>query len=396
MTTTTTTRSFASTLCAALAIGAAGIAPSNAQTRAPPLVPMPSTFDNGNVYRQHNLVSDGSVTADHVDPNLVNAWGLAFNPFGFVWVANNGTGTSTLYDGAGSPQSLVVQIPTPSDNSGGNPTGIVFNGSSGFVVTAAGASGASRFIFATEDGVIAGWAPSVDATHAIVAVDNSTSTGAIYKGLALSAGGNGQLLYAADFHNAKVDVFDSSFAPVDLAALASAKGNANTPFHDRRIPAGFAPFGIQAIGGDIYVTYALQDADKKDEIAGRGLGYVDVYDPNGALLHRVASRGSLNAPWGVALAPAGFGRFSNTILIGNFGDGTINAYEPVLNFPLGALRGADHRPLKIDGLWGLAFGNGLAKQPVNTLFFAAGPDDEAHGLYGRLDPATESDDDIND
>jgi uncharacterized protein (TIGR03118 family) len=397
MTTTTKTHSFAFALCAALTIGAAGIALSNAQTAADPartLVPMPSRIDNGNVYQQHNLVSDGSVTADHVDPNLVNGWGVAFNPFGFVWVANNGTGTSTLYDGAGSPQSLVVQIPTPSANSGGNPTGIVFNGSSGFVVTAAAASGPSRFIFATEDGVIAGWAPNVDATHAIVAVDNSTSTGAIYKGLALSAGGNGQLLYAADFHNAKVDVFDSSFAPVDLAA--SAKGNANTPFHDSRIPAGFAPFGIQAIGGDIYVTYAQQDDDKEDEVAGRGLGYVDVYDPNGALLHRVASRGNLNAPWGVALAPAGFGVFSNTLLIGNFGDGTINAYETVLNFPLGQLKGPDHRPLKIDGLWGLAFGNGLANQPVNTLFFAAGPDDEAHGLYGRLDPASASGDDIND
>jgi uncharacterized protein (TIGR03118 family) len=356
---------------------------------------MPSR-DNGGTYQQHNLVSDGFVTADHVDPNLVNAWGLAFNPFGVVWVADNGTGDSTLYDGTGTPQSLVVQIPTPSANSGGNPTGIVFNGSSGFMVHAAGLSGASRFIFATEDGVIAGWAPNVDTTHAIVAVDNSTSTGAIYKGLALSAGGSGQLLYAADFHNAKVDVFDSSFAPVDLASLSAAKNGANTPFHDRRIPSGFAPFGIQGIGGDIYVTYAQQDADKHDEVAGRGLGYVDVYDPNGALLHRVASRGNLNAPWGVALAPAGFGQFSNTILVGNFGDGTINAYEPVFNFPVGTLRGQDHKPIKIDGLWGIAFGNGLANQPVNSLFFAAGPDDEAHGLYGRLDPAMESDDDISD
>jgi len=392
MTTKTTTRSFI-TLCATLAFGVAGIGLSGAQTLSP-LVPTLSSISD--LYQQHNLVSDGSVTADHVDPNLVNAWGLAFNPFGFVWVADNGSGDSTLYDGAGNPQSLVVQIPTPTASSGGNPTGIVFNGSSGFMVTAAGVSGASRFIFATEDGIIAAWAPNVDATHAIVAVDNSKGSGAIYKGLALSGDGSRQLLYAADFHNAKVDVFDSSFAPVDLAASTAARPSSNTPFHDRKIPAGFAPFGIQAIGGNIYVTYAMQDADKEDEVAGRGLGYVDVYDPNGTLLHRVASRGSLNAPWGIAMAPAGFGRFSNTLLVGNFGDGTINAFEPVFNFQIGTLRGPDHQPLKIDGLWGLAFGNGLANQPVNTLFFAAGPDDEAHGLYGRIDPATATGQDSED
>lgn len=376
-------------LCASLAFALTGIALGDMPATNPNPVlaprPLPPQDDNGNVYQQHNLVSDGFVTADNVDPNLVNAWGIAFNPFGFVWVADNGTGVSTLYDGAGKPQSLVVQIPTPTASSGGNPTGIVFNASSGFGVTQAGVSGSAKFIFATEDGVIAGWAPNVDATHAIVAVDNSTSTGAVYKGLALSAGGNGQLLYAADFHNAKVDVFDSTFAPV-LPSTANA-------FADHNIPSGFAPFGIQAIGGDIYVTYAQQDADKHDEIDGHGLGYVDVYDPNGTLLRRLAARGNLNAPWGVALAPAGFGRFSNTILIGNFGDGTINAYDPVFHFQVGTLKGQDHHPLKIDGLWGLAFGNGMQNQSVNTLFFAAGTDKEAHGLYGRIDAASQGSDD---
>ena len=293
-----------------------------------------------------------------------------------MWVANNGTATSTLYDGAGNVQSLVVQIPTPTADGGGNPTGIVFNASTGFAVTSAGVSGASRFIFVTEDGVIAGWAPTVDGTHAIRAVDNSATTGAIYKGAALSAGGAGQLLYASDFHNGKVDVFDDKFMPAALPPTA---------FTDRTLPAGFAPFGIQAINGDIYVTYAQQDADKHDELHGPGLGYVDVYDPNGSLLGRVASRGLLNAPWGVALAPAGFGSLSNSLLIGNFGDGRINAFDPLLSFPLGSLRGQNHKPIQIDGLWGIAFGNGFANQPVNTLFFAAGPDDEAHGLYGRID-----------
>jgi uncharacterized protein (TIGR03118 family) len=247
------------------------------------------------------------------------------------------------------------------------------------VVTTATGSGPSRFIFVTEDGVIAGWSPSADVTHAVMAVDNSAS-GAIYKGVALSAGGNGQLLYATDFHNGKVDAFDNTFAPATLTGT----------FTDSMLPAGFAPFGIQAIGGNIYVTYALQDADKHDELHGKGLGYVDVYDPNGNLIRRVASRGALNAPWGIAFAPAGFGTLSNSLLIGNFGDGRINAFEPSFGLPLGTLRGADHNPIQIDGLWGIAFGNGFLDQPVNTLFFTAGPNDEANGLFGRIDaqPAT--------
>jgi uncharacterized protein (TIGR03118 family) len=333
-------------------------------------------------YAQRNLVSDGTITAEHIDPNLVNAWGVAFNPTGVVWVADNGTGMSTLYDGDGNVQSLIVAIPAPGAATGGNPTGIVFNATNAFNVTAGGKTGSAKFIFVTEDGIIAGWAPSVDGTHAITAIDKSATTGAIYKGVALSAGGSGSLLYAADFHNATIDVFDGNFAPVTPASA--------TAFTDRSLPKGFAPFGIQAIGGDIYVTYAQQDADKEDEVDGRGLGFVDVYDPNGVFLRRLASRGALNAPWGIAQAPAGFGAFSNAILVGNFGDGRINAYDPVFGFWLGQLRGTNHQPIQIDGLWGIGFGNGFANQSVNTLFFASGPNGEAHGLYGRLDPASNS------
>ena len=327
------------------------------------------------VYAKRNLVSDGTIPAAHTDPNLINGWGVAFNPYGFVWVASADGNVSTLYDGLGNPQPLVVQIPSPTMSIGGSPTGIVFNGSDKFVVSRNGLSGPSRFIFATEQGVIAAWSPAVDFTHAVRMVNNSAS-GAIYKGLAIGANGNIQLLYAADFRNARVDVYNTAFHRQGLAPGA---------FVDPYLPPGYAPFGIQAINGDIYVTYARQNADKDEEVAGPGLGYVDVYSPNGRLIRRVASGGALNAPWGVAMAPAGFGRFSNALLIGNFGDGRINAFEPVFNLPLGTLRDKDGKAIRIDGLWGIAFGNGLSVQPVNTLFFAAGPDDEEHGLYGRID-----------
>ncbi|HEY3698667.1 MAG TPA: TIGR03118 family protein [Spongiibacteraceae bacterium] len=328
----------------------------------------------GNFYEQRNLVSDGAVAADHVDSNLVNAWGLAFNPTGPVWVSNNGTGTSTLYDGAGDIIPLVVTIPGPITSADpGKPTGIIFNGSSDFVITQGTKSGPGRFIFATEQGTLAGWVPNIDMTHALTVIDNSKQN-AIYKGLALSAGGNGSLLYATDFHNGKIDVFDGKFAPVQIPGK----------FVDPYIPPGFGPFGIQAINGDIYVTYAKQGPDKVDDVHGKGLGVVDVFDPNGYLLRRIATGGPLNAPWGLALAPAGFGRFAGALLIGNFGDGRISAYDPVTGWYLGQLRTKNHRPLEIDGLWGLAFGNGFAGQPVNTLYFTAGPAAEAHGLYGSV------------
>jgi uncharacterized protein (TIGR03118 family) len=326
-------------------------------------------------YTSHVLVSDGAIPAAHIDPNLKNGWGVVFNPNGFVWVTDNGSGKSTLYDGDGVPQSLVVTIPG-AGGAQGAPTGIVFSSSNDFAVTQTGISGPSRFIFAGEDGTISGWAPNVDGTHAILAVDNSPSK-AVYKGLALASNGNGNFLYAADFHNGKVAVFDSKFQP------ASLPGN----FSDPRLPAGFAPFGIQNLNGNLYVTYAKQDADRHDDVAGPGLGFVNVFNANGQLIRRIASRGALNAPWGLALAPADFGIFSNALLVGNFGDGRINAYDlPTGNF-LGQMRGPDGKRLVIDGLWGFAFGNGINDQPTNVLFFAAGPNGESDGAYGRIEPS---------
>jgi len=325
-----------------------------------------------NAYQQHNLVSNGAVPADNVDPNLVNAWGIAFNPTGVVWVANNGTGTSTLYNGLGVPQALVVTIPAaPGAQGPGSPTGTVFSGSNDFAVTNGTTSAPSRFLFVSEDGVISGWAPTVDATHAVQAVFNQN---AIYKGVAITGNGTGNFLYATDFFGAKIDVFDATFAPV------------TTPggFTDPNLPAGYAPFNIQNIGGDLYVTYAKQDPTKTTDVHGPGLGIVNVFDANGNLIRRVATGGTLNAPWGVALAPASFGRFANRLLVGNFGDGTISAFNPRNGNFVGRMRTPDGAILTIDGLWGLAFGNGVQNQPTNTLFFTAGPNAEANGLYGSL------------
>jgi len=327
-------------------------------------------------YSVHNLVSDGFVKADHLDTDLVNPWGVAFNPNGFVWVANNHSGLSTLYDGFGVKNPLIVSIPpAPGGTPPGAPTGIVFSSGADFVLTRGTLTGPSRFIFATEDGTIVAWAPAVDGTHALLGWDNSPAH-SIYKGIALAGNGAGHFLYATDFHNNRIDVYDSTFHPVTLSGH----------FFDPRIPRGFAPFGIQNILGNLYVTYAKQDDDAEDDVAGQGLGFVDVFDPNGHLIRRIAARGPLNAPWGMALAPANFGRFSNMLLIGNFGDGRINVYDPVTSEFRGQLRTGHGEPVEIEGLWGIAFGNGLLNQPINTLFFAAGPGDEEHGVYGRIDP----------
>jgi uncharacterized protein (TIGR03118 family) len=326
-----------------------------------------------NSFTVHNLVSDQPGVATNLDTNLVNAWGLVASATSPWWVANNETATSTLYNGAGTPQSLVVSVP-------GAPTGIVFNGGASFVVMSGGASGPARFIFASEDGTISGWNPAVPPTvpppskQAIVAVDNSAA-GAIYKGLAIATTTAGSLLYAADFHNGRVDVFDGAWAPVTTAG----------GFVDPNLPKGFAPFGIQTLQGRIFVAYAKQDADAEDEIAGEGLGAVDAYDTEGHLLARVATGEPLNAPWGMTIAPAtGFGRFSGNLLVGNFGDGRINAYDLATFEPRGHLKTANHHPLVIDGLWGIGFGNGAGSGPTTTLYFAAGPDEESHGLFGAI------------
>jgi uncharacterized protein (TIGR03118 family) len=332
-------------------------------------------------YLTQNLVSDVPGLAATTDPALVNAWGIAFNPAGLAWVADNHSGGSTLYDGLGAKNSLAVGIPDASGTVGaGAPTGIVFNGSSNFVVTQGADSGPAAFIFAGEDGVISAWAPNVPlpvpATIAHVAADRST-VNAIYKGLALGSSGGNNFLYATDFHNGRIDVFNGSFGLTSLA------GN----FTDPNIPAGFAPFGIQNIGGQLFVTFAKQDAAAEDDSPGPGNGFVDIFDTGGNLVKRLVSQGNLNSPWGLAQAPANFGALSSALLVGNFGDGRINAYDPSTGAPLGTLSNPGGTPITIGGLWGLQFGNGINNQPTNTLFFSAGPVGESHGLYGRIDTA---------
>jgi uncharacterized protein (TIGR03118 family) len=315
-------------------------------------------------YEQHNLVSDGAVPADHAaDTDLVNPWGLAATGTSPWWVSDNGTNKSTLYNGnTGVKAGLVVNVP-------GHPTGIVFNPGTGFAVPG---HNKSLFIFATEDGTIAGWPGSGTAVFEFPNVPG----GAVYKGLAFAHTATADYIYAANFHAGTVDVFDSTFTAV--------MGG----FRDPSIPVGFAPFGIQNLGNTIYVTYAMQDADAHDDVRGEGNGYINAFDISGHLLRRVASKGELNSPWGLALAPAGFGKFSGDLLVGNFGDGRIHAFDPRPaegQFPaVGLLHSTAGRPIEIDGLWALAFGNGGSAGPATTLFFTAGPLDEEHGLFGSL------------
>jgi uncharacterized protein (TIGR03118 family) len=333
---------------------------------------IPSSAAERNVYSLHPLVSDVAGAAPTTDPNLVNAWGLTASSTSPWWVADNGTDKSTLYNGnTGAIVPLVVDV-------AGGPTGAVFNGTGAFAVSNGTVSASARFLFASEDGKIRGWNPAVSPTVALVGADRS-GAGAIYKGLAIAQTASGPRLYAADFHNARVDVFDGSW---NLVGGPDA-------FVDPRLPAGYAPFGIQTIGSRVFVSYAKQDEEAEDEIAGQGLGFVDVFDTAGNLLARVAQHGQLNAPWGLALAPASFGRFGGDLLVGNFGDGEINAYEELSNGQFahrGELRGSDGSPLAIDGLWALEFGNGGTAGPTSTLFFTAGPDEESHGLFGSITP----------
>ncbi len=357
-----------------LAAAVAVLAVPAAWAAAPPAPPPNCGVTNG--YTQRNLAANSpALGAAHVDPHLVNTWGLAFNPTGVAWVANNKTGTSSLFNGDGVPQPLVVGIPEPGKAEPGEPTGIVFNGSDAFVVSGgAGVSGPANFIFATEEGTLAAWAPMVDEAQAKIVADNS-SMGAVYKGLALSGSGAQAKLYATDFRNGRVDVFDAHFVRMSMPGA----------FEDPSMPPGFAPFNIQEIDGTLYVTYAQQDPEREDDVPGAGAGFVNAFDMNGKLLRRVISQGQLNAPWGLAMAPAGFGPFSNHLLVGNFGDGHINAYDPATGAWAGALTRPDGQPLVIDGLWALRFGNGVENQPLETLFFTAGPALESQGLFGRLD-----------
>jgi uncharacterized protein (TIGR03118 family) len=316
-------------------------------------------------YDQTNLVSDIPGMARVTDPSLVNPWGMASSATSPWWVSDNGMDLSTLYNGnTGAKSALVVDIPSAA------PTGLVFNNTADFLLP-----GGSKalFIFSTETGHIAAW----NGAQGTTAISMAAPGGAVYKGLAIGTANSASYLYAADFLQGKVQVFNSTFGTTNTLT-----GN----FTDPNLPSGYAPFGIKNLGGKIYVTYAQQSGipGDIDEVHGAGKGFVDVFDTNGNLLNRVASGGTLNAPWGLTIAPSNFGDFSNDLLVGNFGDGTINAFDPTTFTFEGQLLDVNGNPVVIDGLWDLNFGNGANAGLRNSLYFSAGINDENDGLVGFL------------
>lgn len=338
------------------------------------------------VYLRTDLLSNVQNLVQPKDPDLQNAWGVANFPGGPLWVADNNDGLSTLYDGNGVKQGLKVMIPLPPSRTAppaAAPTGMVWNPTRSFPITVGSTTAPAIFIWASEDGTITAWNPAVDPivaglSTASLVVDNSAA-GAVYKGLAFGANKHGTFLFATNFSAGTVDVFDKDFKPTTLDGT----------FADATIPAGFAPFGIANVDNNLYVTYAKQNAQKNDEIAGAGLGFVNVFTTDGALIKRFASRGRLNAPWGVVRATQQFGAFSGAILIGNFGStgkfaGWINAFGGGNdNDFLGELRDANHKPISIDGLWSLVFGTFL-NSDADTLYFTAGPNRQQNGLFGKI------------
>ncbi len=322
-----------------------------------------AAFARADSYSWTNFQSDIAGVAQHVDPNLVNPWGMAASSGGTIWVSDNGTGVSTLYHQDGTAVSLVVTIPTAARNrEGGNPTGVVFNSTSFFNVTLNGNSQPARFIFVSEDGSISGWNPALDQTHAIIAVDNGTNRGinrAIYKGATLGVANGHNFLYATNFHTGHVETYDESFHQVNPGGFA-----------DPGLPAGYGPFGIRNFNGEIFVTYAKQDHHREDDVPGPGFGFVNVFDTSGNFLRRLISNGNLNAPWGLALV-------EDELWVGNFGDGKINNYDPATGAFIETISRADGTPLEFDGLWDLLpLGDGV--------YFTAGIADEEHGLFGII------------
>ena len=354
----------------ALAAGALGAAPAGA------------TAHTAGGYRQINLVSDQRGKAHLHDSDLVNAWGLAASPGtnaspgSPLWVADNGSDVATLYAGAGA--TSVSKVPLTVSVTGAAPTGQVFNGDgSAFTVKDdQGNSGSALFIFDTENGTIDGWSPNVGgpspSTVTEVARDNGAN--AVYKGLAVAQVNGKSFLYATNFRSGRVEAYDSTFTPVEMPGGL---------FVDRGLPTGYGPFGIAEINGKLYVSFAKQDATLHDDVAGSGHGFVDVFTNNGKFVRRLISRGALDSPWGMALAPASFGQFGEDLLVGNFGNGLINVYNPDNGAHLGVLRQSNGVPIQIDGLWGLMFGNGNAAK-TNQLIFSSGPSDESHGLLGKI------------
>ena len=330
-------------------------------------------------FSQTNLVANkASYGASRVDPLLLNAWGLAFSPNGFAWISANGAGLSTIYTGEGAQVRPPVTIPSATGSTGGIPTGVVFSGSNTDFLLPAPNNQAARFIFSGEDGIISAWNGTAG-NNAVVVKDNSSS--ASYKGLAIATNNGASYLYAPNFRTGKIDVFDKNYNAVSM------------PFTDPQIPSGFAPFNVQNIDGMLYVTYAKVGADGDDE-AGMGNGYVDIYNTDGSFVQRFVSGGQLNSPWGIAKAPATFFGDENDgdqsiILIGNFGNGHINAYHSNGKF-MGEL--AQHPtpmhpqvPIVIDGLWAISFAPATATSiDPDRLYFTAGPNDEQDGLYGYI------------
>jgi uncharacterized protein (TIGR03118 family) len=311
-------------------------------------------------YSQINLVSDIPGLAAKTDPNLVNPWGIAESAGSPFWISDNGLGRASLYNSTGTPQGLVVTIPGVGGNASA-PTGQVFNGTTNF--------NSDLFIFATEDGTIAGWRGALGTTAEVLL---SSSAGAVFKGLAIGSTAQGTYLYSADFHNNQITVVPGTSAP----ALTGT-------FTDPNLPAGFAPFNIQNLNGKLYITYAKQDAAGHDDVPGAGNGFIDVYDLNGNFVNRLISGGPLDSPWGLAIAPASFGAAGGDLLVGNFGNGSINAFKLDGTF-VGTLAAVNGTPLVNDGLWGLTFGNGGNGGTTNALYLTAGLNGESDGLFAQI------------
>jgi uncharacterized protein (TIGR03118 family) len=363
---------------------------------------------SGNVL-QTNLVSDLPGVAQQLDPNLVNPWGISESGGSPFWISDNNAGVSTLYNTQGAPVSPVktlpqnfITIPAPGDptGNGGTPTGTVFNTTlgttNGFMITNGTKSAPAIFLFATEDGTIVGWNPGINpagsdpklaGTFGTIAVDNSANpsaaAGAVYKGLTIATDAAGVTrLYAANFRSGQIDVFDTSFKPVTDLPMGA--------FTDKTLPPGYAPFDVQELGGKIYVTYALQNADKHDDVAGPHHGFVDVFNLDGTPglangTARLISAGPLNSPWGLAIAPSSFGSLAGDLLVGNFGNGLINVFDSNGKF-LTQLKDPDGEPIQIDGLWALKVGNGGNGGDSSKVYFTAGLFGETHGLFGSLAP----------
>lgn len=325
-------------------------------------------------YTRTDLTADASTTSTMpvtADPNLVNAWGLSRASGSPWWVSDNGTGLTTLYDGAGVPQALVVKIPTPDGTGTATPTGTVFNYTTGFQV----GGKPSVFLFVTEDGTISGWNPTVNLTSAVIALNRAGK--AIYKGCAIAQTKHGARLYVTDFKSRRVRVFDSSFHRVESDDWA---------FRDPGVPKSYAPFNVQNVGGNLVVTFAKVESGSTDEEHGAGVGFVSIFDTRGRLVQRLQHGWWLNAPWGVTASPSDFGAFSHRFLIGNFGDGRINAFNTITGKFEGQLLDSTNQPLSVDGLWALSFGNNGKAGSSIEMYFTAGPNDESNGLLGKIVP----------